>query len=77
MTNLGLLIDQLREAATDGQWTVDWTKFNAYSEQGKAAIARRDYSQAVREYARALRFMMNELREPRPQNAPAIPTRKY
>jgi len=62
VTNLGLLIDQLREAATDGQWTVDWTKFNAYSEQGKAAIARRDYAQAVREYARALRFMMNELR---------------
>jgi protein phosphatase len=62
VTNLGLLVDQLREAATDGQWTVDWTKFNAYSEQGKAAIARRDYAQAVREYARALRFMMNELR---------------
>lgn len=62
VNNLGLLIDQLREAATDGQWTVDWTKFNAYSAQGKSAIARRDYAQAVREYARALRFMMNELR---------------
>jgi pimeloyl-ACP methyl ester carboxylesterase len=62
VSNLGLLIDQLREAATDGQWSVDWTKFNAYSAQGKAAIDRRDYPQAVREYARALRFMMNELR---------------
>jgi protein phosphatase len=60
--NLGLLIDQLREAARDGKWSVDWTKFNAYSAQGKAAIDRRDYAQAVREYARALRFMMNELR---------------
>ena len=62
VSNLGLLIDQLREAATDGKWTVDWTKFNAYSAQGKSAIERRDYAQAVREYSRALRFMMNELR---------------
>ena len=62
VSNLGLLIDQLREAATDGQWSVDWTKFNAYSAQGKSAIDRRDYAQAVREYSRALRFMMNELR---------------
>lgn len=62
VTNLGLLIDQLREAASDGQWSVDWSKFNAYSQQGKAAIGRRDYAQAVRDYSRALRFMMNELR---------------
>ena len=62
VTILVCLIDQLREAATDGQWSVDWTKFNAYSAQGKSAIDRRDYSQAVREYSRALRFMMNELR---------------
>ncbi len=60
--NLGLLVDQLREAASDGQWSVDWTKFNAYSTQGKAAMDRRDYAQAVRDYSRALRFMMNELR---------------
>ena len=60
--NLGLLVDQLREAASDGQWSVDWTKFNAYSTQGKAAMDRRDYAQAVRDYSRVLRFMMNELR---------------
>jgi protein phosphatase len=62
VNNLGLLIDQLREAASDGQWSVEWAKFNAYSSQGKSAIERRDYAQAIREYSRALRFMMNELR---------------
>jgi protein phosphatase len=60
--NLELLSDQLREAANDGRWSVDWTRFNAYSSQGKAALARHDYLQAIREFGRAQRFMINELR---------------
>jgi len=62
VTNLGLLIDQLREAASDGRWSVNWAKFDAFTQQGKLAADRRDYAQAVREFARAQRFMMNELR---------------
>ncbi len=60
--NLELLCDQLREAANDGRWSVDWTRFNAYSSQGKAALARHEYLQAIREFGRAQRFMINELR---------------
>ncbi|HEV2971420.1 MAG TPA: PP2C family serine/threonine-protein phosphatase [Pirellulales bacterium] len=60
--NLSQLLDQLREAAGDGQWDVDWTKFDGYAQQGRAAVQRRDFSGAIREYVHALRFMMNQLR---------------
>ncbi len=62
VSNLSQLVEQLREAAADGQWSVDWNKFNAFAQQGQAALTRRDYSQAVRDLSRALRFMMTELR---------------
>jgi protein phosphatase len=48
VSNLTQLVEQLREAASDGQWKVDWEKFNGYAQQGQAATARRDYLQAVR-----------------------------
>ena len=62
VATLSQLLDQLREAAGDGKWAVDWTKFNGYAERGQAAMQRRDFSAAIREYVHALRFMMNQLR---------------
>ncbi len=62
------MIAQLREAATEERWAVDWNKFNEHDRQGKEAVARRDFSRAVHEYATALRFMMNELRNQRASN---------
>ncbi|HTQ40228.1 MAG TPA: protein phosphatase 2C domain-containing protein [Pirellulales bacterium] len=57
------MIEQLREAATEEQWSVDWEPFNARSLEGKQALDARDFPRAVREYATALRFLMNELRQ--------------
>ena len=63
VNNLELLSDQLREAASDGQWSVDWNRFNTLSQHGKAAAGRGDYAQAIREFARAQHFMITELRK--------------
>jgi serine/threonine protein phosphatase PrpC len=70
-SNLTQLVEQLREAAADGQWSVDWNKFNTYAQQGQAAVTRRDYLQAVRDLTRALRFMMTELRQQGRRGGPA------
>jgi protein phosphatase len=59
------MIEQLRQAATEEQWTVDWGQFNAHNLQGKQALEANDFSRAVCEYATALRFMMNQLRSQR------------
>jgi PPM family protein phosphatase len=56
------LIEQLRQAAIEEQWAVDWDQFNALNQQGKQALEAKDFPLAVREYATALRFMMNQLR---------------
>jgi hypothetical protein len=59
------MIDQLRDAATEEQWSIDWNQFNSLTQQGKQAQEKRDFAGAVRQYASALRFMMNELRNQR------------
>ena len=59
------MVEQLRDAATEEQWSVDWKQFDERTRQGKAAVDRRDFTTAVREYALALQFMMSELRNQR------------
>ncbi|HEY2826499.1 MAG TPA: PP2C family serine/threonine-protein phosphatase, partial [Pirellulales bacterium] len=56
------MIEQLREAAAEEHWSVDWDQFNKHNLQGKQALEAKDFSQAICEYATALRFMMNQLR---------------
>jgi serine/threonine protein phosphatase PrpC len=65
VSELRKLVDQLRDAATEGNWSLDWSKFNSHSRQAETAAQERNYSQAVRDYARALRAMMTELRNQR------------
>jgi protein phosphatase len=59
---LGQMGQQLREAAKDEHWTLDWTRFNAFGEQAQTSLASGDFSRAVREYALAISFMMSEIR---------------
>ncbi len=59
---LAELVEQLREAAASGKFTVDWARFDTYCKRSAAAATRKEYPQAVAEYSRALRFMMSELR---------------
>jgi protein phosphatase len=56
------MAQQLREAAKDEHWTLDWGRFNAFGEQAQAALATREYTTAVRQYALAISFMMSEIR---------------
>jgi hypothetical protein len=56
------MAQQLRDAAKDEHWTLDWTKFNAFGERAQAALVAGKYDTAVREYALAISFMMNEIR---------------
>ena len=65
VSSLAEVVDQLKDAATEGSWTLDWNRFNVYRRHAGAAAERKDYRQAVCEYGRALRFMMHELRNQR------------
>jgi protein phosphatase len=68
VAELKKLVDQLRDAATEGNWSLDWSKFNAFSKQAQAEAEQRNFPQAVRDYSRALRSMMSELRNQRQKN---------
>jgi protein phosphatase len=65
VSDLARLVSQLRDAATEGNWSLDWSSFNTYNRQAEAAAEKEDHAQALRDYARALRAMMNELRNQR------------
>jgi hypothetical protein len=67
---LGRLVDQLRDAATAENWAIDWSKFNTHAKQAAAAAEKRDWPAAVRDYARAMRSMMHELRNQRLKQKP-------
>ncbi|MDZ4817868.1 MAG: PP2C family serine/threonine-protein phosphatase [Planctomycetota bacterium] len=70
VSHLHKLVTQLRDAATAGDWSIDWSKFNTYARQGALAAEKHEYQQAVRDYSRALRAMMNELRSQRSKRPP-------
>jgi protein phosphatase len=65
VAGLGRLVDQLRDAATEGNWSLDWSTFNNYSRQAETEVEKKNFAQAVRNYARAMRSMMSELRNQR------------
>ncbi|NLY01396.1 MAG: serine/threonine-protein phosphatase [Rhodopirellula sp.] len=59
---LAKLAQQLRDAASNEDWQIDWSGFNAHSEKALAAARATDYVEAVRQYCQAVSFMMGELR---------------
>jgi hypothetical protein len=59
------MVEQLRDAAIEEHWTVDWAKFDELTATGKKAVDNRDYCTAVKNYALALHFMMGQLRNQR------------
>ncbi|HEX3725602.1 MAG TPA: PP2C family serine/threonine-protein phosphatase [Pirellulales bacterium] len=62
VTSLAQMAEQLRDAAKDEHWMLDWAKFNAYCDQAQSALARADFRSAVRDYAEAIVFMMDQIR---------------
>jgi len=59
---LSRTVTELREAAADSNWQVDWNQFNAFTERAQEASSQKQTSQAVREYCHAISFMMNQIR---------------
>jgi protein phosphatase len=59
---LARTVTELREAAADSNWQLDWKVFNAFTQRAEEATTRKETSQAVREYCQAISFMMNQIR---------------
>lgn len=66
VTELARIARQLREAALEADWNVQWDQFRAYEAQAEAATGKHQYADAARAYCRAISFMMEELRHQRP-----------
>jgi hypothetical protein len=62
ISKLAEVIEELREAARDGNWNIDWRTFDEYCNRAQAADERKSYIDGVREFCRAISFMMKELR---------------
>jgi protein phosphatase len=56
---------QLQDAATSEDWNVEWDRFDGHLQLAIDAAKDKDFSQAIREYCQAIRFMMGELRNQR------------
>jgi protein phosphatase len=59
------IVRQLRDAATEANWVVDWSRFNAFLDRAAAAAQSADHPQSAREYLHAISFMMAELKHQR------------
>ncbi len=62
ISKLAEVIEELREAARDAHWNIDWRTFDEYCNKAQAADERKNYVEGVREFCRGISFMMKELR---------------
>jgi PPM family protein phosphatase len=65
VSRLSTVIRELRSAAQSGNWSVDWSQFDAFEALAEESAQANDHVQAVREYCRAMDFMMDELKNQR------------
>ena len=56
---------QLRDAAIQEEWAVDWGRFNVHHDRAITAAMAADYAEAVREHCQAISFMTGELKNQR------------
>lgn len=62
---LASLVNELREAADDEKWSVDWNRFNNHCDLATKSAAEQNHPNAIREYCLAMSYMMSELRNRR------------
>ena len=62
---LSHITDQLRDAASEGQWSLNRAEFDRHLQQAAEAVEHQNYPLAVREQCHALRSLMRELRNQR------------
>jgi len=60
--NLAQTLRELREAATQEQWVVDWNTINEFQARGDAARQAGNLGETVVHYGSAISFMMEQLR---------------
>lgn len=59
------LTHQLRDAAIQEDWNIDWSHFNGHHDRAVAAAVAADYDAAVREHCHVISFMMGQLKSQR------------
>jgi protein phosphatase len=57
------IIQSLREAAEENRWTVRWPEIEAVVERGNIATSSSAFNEAVRNYALAIKQIMQQVRE--------------
>lgn len=67
---LARMTQQLQEAAADEDWDIQWDQFHNLRQQAEEQVTRKDFAQAIRHYAQAISFLMNELRCQRDKRSP-------
>ena len=68
---LSKMAHELRDAAEEENWNIDWTQFNHHTEAAEQAAGKQDFQSAVRNYCLAISFMMSELRTQRKRKGQA------
>lgn len=56
-------LDELREAARDGDWSIQWKPLDESFRQAQTAVDAANFPEAVRLYCRGISYVMNELRQ--------------
>ena len=63
------VLEEMRDAATQEHWVVDWSKINLSTARAIEAAKQKNFVVAVREYCRAISVLMAELRTQRKTKA--------
>lgn len=63
--DLSKVLDQLKEAARQEDWVLDWAKVNMLTSKAEEATKKNDYVGAVRDYCRTISVFMEQLRHQR------------
>ncbi|MCH7724988.1 MAG: serine/threonine-protein phosphatase [Planctomycetes bacterium] len=56
------IIRQLRDAANEQEWDVDWSPLDELCQKAADGVSRSDYAEALRRYGRGISFMMEQAR---------------
>jgi hypothetical protein len=59
------MMEELRQAAVDEDWTINWPPIDRHCQAAEKAAQARDHVQSLHQYAHAISYTMNELREQR------------
>ncbi|MCS7304485.1 MAG: protein phosphatase 2C domain-containing protein [Thermoguttaceae bacterium] len=66
---LQTVVQELRNAAANSQWQIDWDQFNLLETSGQSALQNSQFQEAVQHFSRAIICMMYQLRQQRPKIA--------